>query len=120
MNGPAVDERRSGAGDDQDGGRVKVPGKDTTISGETYQSLRAGILSGEIAPGSKVRTQNLSERFDVSLGAVREALSQLMAEGLVTAEAHRGYTVVPLSVEDHKYVSIVDWLRLMDGTVKNF
>jgi DNA-binding GntR family transcriptional regulator len=79
---------------------VKVPGKDTTISGETYQSLRAGILSGEIAPGSKVRTQNLRERLDVSLGAVREALSQLMAEGLVTAEAHRGYTVVPLSVED--------------------
>jgi DNA-binding GntR family transcriptional regulator len=79
---------------------MKVPGKDTTISGETYQSLRAGILSGEIAPGSRVRTQNLRERFDVSLGAVREALSQLMAEGLVTSEAHRGYTVVPLSVED--------------------
>ncbi len=100
MNGSAVVERRSGASDDQNGGRVKVPGKDTTISGETYQSLRAGILSGEIAPGSKVRAQNLSERFDVSLGAVRESLSQLMAEGLVSAEAHRGFTVVPLSVED--------------------
>ena len=79
---------------------MKVPGKDTTISGETYQLLRAGILTGDIAPGSRVRTMKLCERFNVGLGAVREALSQLMADGLVTAEAHRGFTVVPLSVED--------------------
>jgi DNA-binding GntR family transcriptional regulator len=36
----------------------------------------------------------------VSLGAVREALSQLIAEGLVCVEAHRGYTVMPLSIAD--------------------
>lgn len=81
---------------------MKVPGKGLTISGETYQSLRAGILGGEIPPGEKVRTQKLCQRFRVSLGAVREALSQLMAEGLVIAEAHRGYTVSPLSVDDLK------------------
>jgi DNA-binding GntR family transcriptional regulator len=85
-----------------EGQRVKVAGKGMTISGETYQSLRAGILGGEIPPGGKVRTQMLCQRFGVSLGAVREALSQLMAEGLVIAEAHRGYTVAPISVEDLK------------------
>jgi DNA-binding GntR family transcriptional regulator len=36
----------------------------------------------------------------VSLGALREALPQLIAEGLVVVEAHRGYTVTPLSIED--------------------
>jgi len=81
---------------------VKIPGKGTTIAGETYQSLRAGILSGEIPPGDKVRTQELCRRFGVSLGAVREALSQLQAEGLVVAEAHRGYTVAPISIQDLK------------------
>jgi len=81
---------------------VKVPGKGQTISGETYQTLRAGILAGEIPPGAKVRTQEYCQRFGVSLGAVREALSQLMAEGLVFAEAHRGYTAAPISIEDLK------------------
>ena len=81
---------------------MKVPGKGQTISGETYQTLRAGILGGEIAPGGKVRTQEYCQRFGVSLGAVREALSQLMAEGLVIAEAHRGYTAAPISIEDLK------------------
>jgi len=73
-----------------------------TIAGETYQSLRAGILAGDIPPGDKVRTQELCNRFGVSLGAVREALSQLQAEGLVLAEAHRGYTAAPISIEDLK------------------
>ena len=81
---------------------MKIAGTGMTISGETYQSLRAEILGGGIPPGGKVRTQVLCERFGVSLGAVREALSQLMAEGLVYAEAHRGYTVAPISVEDLK------------------
>jgi DNA-binding GntR family transcriptional regulator len=81
---------------------VKVAGKGQTISGETYQSLRAGILGGEIPPGDKVRTQEYCRRFGVSLGAVREALSQLMAEGLVVSEAHRGYTVSPISINDLK------------------
>jgi DNA-binding GntR family transcriptional regulator len=81
---------------------VKIPGKGQTISGETYQNLRAGILEGQIPPGGKVRTQEYCQRFGVSLGAVREALSQLMAEGLVVAEAHRGYNAAPISIEDLK------------------
>lgn len=81
---------------------MKIPGKGTTIGGETYRSLREGILSGDIPPGDRVRTQKLCVRFGVSLGAVREALSQLMAEGLVLSEAHRGYTVAPISIGDLK------------------
>jgi DNA-binding GntR family transcriptional regulator len=79
---------------------VKVSGKSTTIAGETYQVLRTKILAAEIAPGTKFRTNELCTRFDVSLAAVREALTQLMGEGLVLAEAHRGYTVAPISIDD--------------------
>jgi len=81
---------------------VKVAGKGLTISGEIYQSLRASILAGQIPPGDKVRTQALCQRFGVSLGGVREALSQLLAEGLVLSEPYRGFTVAPISVEDLK------------------
>ena len=79
---------------------MKVAGKDQTISGETFETLRARILAGDIAPGSKVKAQEVSQSMGVSLGAVREALSQLIAEGLVCVEAHRGYTVTPMSIDD--------------------
>jgi DNA-binding GntR family transcriptional regulator len=79
---------------------MKTAGKTTTIAGETYSSLRSMILSGELRPGLRMRTAELQDRFDVSLSTVREALSQLSSEGLVIAEAHRGYTVAPISADD--------------------
>ena len=92
---------------------MKVAGKDQTISGETFETLRARILAGEIAPGSKVKAQEVSQSMGVSLGAVREALSQLIAEGLVCVEAHRGYTVMPLSIAD-----LLDLTRISRGKVE--
>lgn len=62
--------------------------------------LRSLILSGELRPGTKMRTAELQERFGVSLGTVREAVSQLVSEGWVVAEAHRGFTVSPISAAD--------------------
>ena len=79
---------------------MKIEGRSTTIAGETYSALRSLILSGELRPGTKMRTAELQERFSVSLGTVREAVSQLLSEGLVVAEAHRGFTVSPISVAD--------------------
>jgi DNA-binding GntR family transcriptional regulator len=79
---------------------VKVAGKSTTRANETYQSLRTGILSGDIPAGSRLRTNELCSQFKVSLGAVREALTQLIAQGLVVSEAHRGFTASPVSADD--------------------
>ncbi len=79
---------------------MKTDGRSSTIAGETYASLRAMVLSGELRPGCKMRIAELQERFDVSLGTVREAVSQLISEGLVISQAHRGFTVTPVSIED--------------------
>jgi DNA-binding GntR family transcriptional regulator len=79
---------------------VKVAGKRTTRANETYQSLRTGILSGDIPAGSRLRTNELCSQFKVSLGAVREALTQLIAQGLVVSEAHQGFTASPVSADD--------------------
>ena len=51
-------------------------------------------------PGSKLRISDLTETLEVSLGAVREALSRLGAEGLVIAKSQKGYRVTPLSVSE--------------------
>jgi DNA-binding GntR family transcriptional regulator len=67
---------------------------------ETYQVLRNAILWGELPAGSRLRTNLLTKEYDISLGALREALSRLSAEGLTQAEAHRGYVVTPITAED--------------------
>lgn len=74
--------------------------KENTISAETYEALRSSILLARLAPGARITINELCHRFDASLGAVREALSHLRAEGLVQAEARRGYRVSPVSVAD--------------------
>lgn len=62
--------------------------------------LRDAILEGRVAPGSKLNVDELRARFGVSLSPLREALSRLAAEGLVTTEEQRGYRVAPVSVEN--------------------
>lgn len=64
------------------------------------QLIRAEILEGRLLPGAKLNIKALEQRFEVSLGAIREALSRLGAEGMVVAEAHRGYRVAPVSKEE--------------------
>ncbi|MGB6104989.1 MAG: FCD domain-containing protein [Pusillimonas sp.] len=68
---------------------------------ETVRHLiRAEILDGRLTPGAKLNIKSLESRLGVSLGAIREALSRLSAEGMVTAEAHRGYRVSTVSAEE--------------------
>lgn len=62
-----------------------------------HDQLRAEILEGKLAPGSKLRLEELKRRFGVSLSPLREALSRLVAEGIVVAESQRGFNVAPVS-----------------------
>lgn len=60
-------------------------------------SIRSRILEGSIAPGARLRADELKDQFEVSLTPVREALMRLTAEGLVIAEDQRGFRVTPVS-----------------------
>ena len=71
-----------------------------TQSDRMFESLRDDILSCRLLPGSKLLIKDIAEASDVSLGAVREALSRLGAEGLVVANPQKGYRVSPVSIED--------------------
>lgn len=70
-----------------------------TLSTELTGRLRQAILSGELAPGSKLKLDMLRERLGLTLSRspLREALSRLGAEGLVRIEDQRGYWVAPVS-----------------------
>ena len=65
-----------------------------------YRSLRAAIISCRLRPGEKLVISDLCKTLGVSLGAVREALSRLSSEGLVTAEPQKGFRVAPISQEE--------------------
>jgi DNA-binding GntR family transcriptional regulator len=71
-----------------------------TLAAAIVVQLRNDILSGRIRPGEKLGVSVLSQRFDVSFAAVREALSRLVASGLVVAEDQRGFRASPLSLPD--------------------
>ncbi len=62
--------------------------------------LAQAILSGEIAPGTRLLEENLASTFSVSRTPVREALIVLSGTGLVQLAANRGATVLQLTAGD--------------------
>jgi DNA-binding GntR family transcriptional regulator len=77
-------------------GYSRPPTSQEAVLGE----IRRAIMTRKLKPGERVRQEELAERLNVSRVPVREALKVLEAEGQVTYQAHRGYTVVALSLEE--------------------
>lgn len=71
-----------------------------SLTEEVHARLRADLLACRLAPGSKLSINELCAAHGVSLAVVREALSRLSAEGLVVAEAQRGFRVPPIASRD--------------------
>src|SRR5262245_64878700 len=69
--------------------------------------IEEAIVSGELAPGSVLRQEQLSERFDVSRTPVREALRRLSALGLVSFEPNRGVRVRSISAGELREAFLV-------------
>ncbi len=62
--------------------------------------LREMIVTGRIAPDTKLRAEALATLLDVSRTPIRSALAVLSAEGLVNYSVNRGYTVRTVTVRD--------------------
>jgi DNA-binding GntR family transcriptional regulator len=71
-----------------------------TLTSAVLERLRSDILSTKLVPGQKLHIAGLAKQFGVSLAAVREALSRLVADGLVQASDQRGFRVSPVSSAD--------------------
>lgn len=78
------------------------------FSDQEFRSLTAGvakalkndIVRGAYLPNAKLRIAELAEFYGVSPGAVREALSRLVSEGLVEFNEQRGFRAAPVSEAD--------------------
>lgn len=77
------------------GGRTFETKRDLAIA-----RLSEAILRGECKPGERLLQNEIAKRFGLSATPIREALTQLQAQGILVHEAHRGSRVAEISLSD--------------------
>src|SRR5256884_7879270 len=80
---------------------------ETTKADDIAVVIEEAIVSGELAPGSVLRQEQLSGGFGVSRTPVREALRKLAALGLVSFEPNKGGRVRTLPHDDLRQAFLV-------------
>jgi DNA-binding GntR family transcriptional regulator len=71
-----------------------------TLSARAALAIETDILAGRLAPASRLGITETAARYGVGATPLREALSRLVARGLVRAEGHRGFRVTAISRAD--------------------
>jgi DNA-binding GntR family transcriptional regulator len=71
-----------------------------SMTEQVLRKLREAIIEGRIPQGEPLREVPLAETLGTGRSAVREAIRQLVQEGLVDYEPHRGAMVRVMSVAD--------------------
>ena len=72
----------------------------STFRQHIAERLRSAILGGEIASGTQLVETTLAAQFNVSRGPLREALRELIEEGLLVTVPYTGTHVISLSASD--------------------
>ncbi|HEX4111829.1 MAG TPA: FCD domain-containing protein [Stellaceae bacterium] len=71
-----------------------------TQSSALVERVRADIVVGALAPGTRLKLPDLAERYQSGINPLREALARLSATGLVVLEDQKGFRVAPVSRQD--------------------
>ena len=64
---------------------------------DIYTDLHRRLVSGQLAPGQKLRAETLRKDYDCSASTVREALFRLSTIGLVDFQEQRGFRATEFS-----------------------
>jgi DNA-binding GntR family transcriptional regulator len=87
-------------------------GERTSLRERVAESLRAALVSGRMVPGTTYSIPALAEQFGVSATPVREAMLDLVNEGIMSAVPNKGFRVVELS--DAELDQITKLRRLLE------
>ncbi|MFC8681785.1 GntR family transcriptional regulator [Microbacterium ureisolvens] len=85
---------------------VPLEPRGAVLGDEVYARLGEAILDGRLAPGARLRDQELAEWLGVSRTPVREALQRLERTGLVEVSPHR-YTRVSYPNQQNDTIELV-------------
>lgn len=91
-----------------------------TIGETAYRQIRSDIIFGRLAPGQKLKLDQLKKDYDVSVSTLREILNRLSSEGLVLAEGQRGFEVSPVSRENLKEIAALRLLLESHAITQSF
>jgi DNA-binding GntR family transcriptional regulator len=78
---------------------VLAPLHRTSLANGAYEVLVHAIVTGELAPGARIRDGELAAQLEISRMPVREALKRLESEGLVETVPNRETRVAPIRAE---------------------
>lgn len=81
-------------------GQSSGPLEKKSLRDEVFELLHRRIVSGEYPLGEWLRQEEIANELDVSPTPVREALDQLVAEGLAERIPYRGVRVPELTEEE--------------------
>lgn len=84
---------------------------------DIHDSLRQELITGLHAPGSRLRPQDFSSRFQCSANTVREALLRLSAVGLVEMREQRGFRVPLVNIETQHDLTHLRIVLEVEGAV---
>ena len=74
-----------------------------SVVGLAHDEIRSMIVSGALAPGSRLGQAELAGQLQISRGSVREALRRLAGDGLVEFEVNRGFFVADMGLHDVRH-----------------
>jgi GntR family transcriptional regulator, carbon starvation induced regulator len=78
-----------------------------TSASAVHELIRKDIVDLQLAPGQKLKLEELKDNYGFGLAPLREALSRLSAEGLVDFVDQKGFTVSKLTAEDLRDVILL-------------
>ncbi len=74
-------------------------GAKTTLAEQMYLRIRADIVKGVLRPEQPLRLDALKAKYSAGFSPLREALTRLQGERLVTSVPLRGFVVTPVSLD---------------------
>ena len=87
-------------------------GERVSLRERVAESLRAALVSGRMAPGATYSIPTLADQFGVSATPVREAMLDLVNEGIVAPVPNKGFRVVELT--DDELDQVTELRRLLE------
>lgn len=90
----------------------------STLSEQLYQLIRNDIITQQIRMGDKITLKQLQEKYDVSSTPIREALTRLGNEGLVSIITNVGVSVISLDRDD--LVELYEFMGDLDSLAVSY
>lgn len=78
-------------------GRARPPERPASVRQRVTEELRAALISGELRPGQIYSAPQLASEFGTSATPIREAMLDLVREGMVEVVRNTGFRVTALS-----------------------